>query len=377
MFRAGRNMLALSLGIGAFLPMMFAAESPNNAGTVFVMTNAADKNEVVAYTRGSDGSFFESNRYSTEGRGSGGAGDPLQSQGSLTLSGDHSLLFAVNAGSGTVASFHVGPRGGLSLVDKAPTGGSEPLAVAELAGRVYVLNGGAAGTVTGFNVDSVGHLRAIKNASALLSATSAGGSSLGISPDGGFIAVTERLTNSIDTFRVFSDGTLGPIDTIPSPVPGVFSARFAPDAKLIVSATGPANAANASTISSFTVAQNGSIAAVSQAVPTFGNANCWNAVTPDGQYAYVSNAASGTVSGFKIGKNGVLTPIGNTVLATNPEGANNLDVTVSGDGKFLYTLNNGTGTVGVFAINADGTLTPGNDIQGLPANAGFNGIAAL
>jgi 6-phosphogluconolactonase len=377
MFRAGRNMLALGLGIGACLPMMHAAESPNNAGTVFVMTNAADKNEVVAYTRGSDGSFFESNRYATEGRGSGGTLDPLQSQGSLTLNADRSLLFAANAGSGTVTSFHVGRNGGLTLVDKAPTGGSEPLAVAEFAGRLYVLNGGAAGTVTGFEVDPVGHLRAIRNASAFLSATSAGGSSLSISVDGKFIVVTERLTNDIDTFRVFADGTLGPIDTTASPVPGIFSASFAPDGKLIVSATGPANANNASTISSFTVAQNGSIAAVSEAVPTFGNANCWNAITPDGKYAYVSNAASGTISGFKVAQNGVLTPIGPTVLATNPEGAGNLDITVSSDGKYLYSLNSGAGTVGVFVIHADGTLAPASDIQGLPANAGFNGIAAL
>jgi hypothetical protein len=38
--------------------------------------------------------------FPTGGRGSGGVTDPLGSQGSLTLSQDHSLLFAVNARNG-------------------------------------------------------------------------------------------------------------------------------------------------------------------------------------------------------------------------------------------------------------------------------------
>jgi hypothetical protein len=37
-------------------------------------------------------------RVSTGGRGTGGVTDPLESPGSLTLSQDHSLLFAVNGG---------------------------------------------------------------------------------------------------------------------------------------------------------------------------------------------------------------------------------------------------------------------------------------
>jgi 6-phosphogluconolactonase len=375
--KAGRSILALTLGLGTFAPVMFAATSSPNNPTVFAMTNAADRNEVVAFTRERDGSFSETNRFSTDGRGSGGTNDPLQSQGSLTLNSDHTLLFAVNAGSGTLTSFRVGRNGQLALVDKAPTGGSEPLAVATFQNRVYVLDGAGQGTVVGFSVDEDGRLRAIKDASAFLSATSAGGSSISITPDGQFLVVTERLTNSIDTFRIFSDGTLGPIETIASPVPGVFSARFDPQGQLILSATGPANAANASTISSFSVQSTGALIAVTEALPTFGNANCWNAVTPDGKYAYVSNAGSSTISAFSISKTGVLKPVGPTVVATQPEGTTNLDITVSGDGKYVYTLNSMVGSISVFAINADGTLTPQAEISGLPKNVGFNGIAAL
>jgi 6-phosphogluconolactonase len=374
--KAGSAMLALTLGLGMHSPAMFAANSTSNP-TVFVMTNDAGHNEVVAYTRASDGSFYESNRYATYGRGSGGTNDPLQSQGSLTLSGDHNYLFATNAGSGTLTSFRVGQNGGLAFVDKVATGGSEPLAVASWHNRVYVLNGAGAGTVVGFSVAAGGQLQAIRGSSAFLSATSAGGSSISITPDGAFLAVTERLTNNLDTFSIFSDGTLGPIQNLASPVPGVFSAQFDPEGQLILSSTGPASATNGSTISSFSVNGSGALAPVTQSLSTFGSTNCWNAVTPNGKFAYTSNAGSSTISGFSIGQGGVLTPIGATIVASQPQGSTNLDIAISGDGKYLYSLNSMVGTIGVFQINADGSLTSEAEITGLPMNVGFNGIAAL
>jgi hypothetical protein len=90
--------------------------------SVFVMTNDNVKNEVLTYQRGYDGQFVLKAHTATEGRGSGGKTDPLQSQGSLTLSGDHNLLFAVNSASGTVSSFHL--LNGLPVpVDQESSGG--------------------------------------------------------------------------------------------------------------------------------------------------------------------------------------------------------------------------------------------------------------
>ncbi|MBV8832811.1 MAG: lactonase, partial [Acidobacteriaceae bacterium] len=74
----------------------------DNAGAVFVMTNAADRNEIIAYDRSANGTLREGSTFDTGGRGSGGLVDPLESQGSLILNQNHSLLFAVNAGSGNV-----------------------------------------------------------------------------------------------------------------------------------------------------------------------------------------------------------------------------------------------------------------------------------
>ena len=56
MMKAGRSILALTLGLGTFAHVMFAATSSPSNPTVFAMTNAADRNEVVAFTRERDGS---------------------------------------------------------------------------------------------------------------------------------------------------------------------------------------------------------------------------------------------------------------------------------------------------------------------------------
>src|SRR5271168_4622126 len=88
---------------------------------VFVMTNDATTNEVIAYERNSYGTLYSPHTFKTGGRGSGGKGDPLGSQGSLTLSQDHQWLFAVNAGSGTLSVFRV-EDSVLILTDQVPTG---------------------------------------------------------------------------------------------------------------------------------------------------------------------------------------------------------------------------------------------------------------
>src|SRR5579864_7422753 len=142
MFKKSRVFFLAVVAMCAVLPARSNAQTTNAAGAVFVMTNAADKNEIIAYQRSADGSLQQGRSFRTDGRGSGGVTDPLGSQGSLTLSQDHSLLFAVNAGSGDISVFRVhGAR--LVLLDKVPCGGSEPVAVAQNGNLVYVVNAGA------------------------------------------------------------------------------------------------------------------------------------------------------------------------------------------------------------------------------------------
>jgi len=327
MLKAIRGLSTIAIGIGCLFPAMLASAQSRGTGTFFVMSNNADKNQVIEFVHTSDGTVVAKETFDTQGRGTGGVNDPLESQGSLTLSADHTLLFAANAGSGDITVFQV-IEGRLIFLDKHSSGGSNPVAVAQTQNRLYVLNQGGAGSVVGFQMGYDGRLLPIANSTAFLSANAAGGSSISISPDGQTLAVVERLTNNIDTFHINPNGTLGPIVVNPSPGVGAFSGRFAPDGKLIVSETG----STISAISSYTVLSNGKLSAVTQSLTTNGDANCWNAITPNGKYVYVSNAGSSTISGFAISSTGALTPIGSTVVGFNLAGSTNLDIAVSADG---------------------------------------------
>lgn len=371
-------LFAALLAFSVILPARSKAQVNRSAttGAVFAMTNAADKNEIVAYKRNADGSLQEGQSFATGGRGSGGTTDPLASQGSLTLSQDRSFLFAVNAGSGNISVFRV--RGAvLSLVDKVPCGGSEPVAVAQYANLVYVVNAGGTSNVTGFYFDKNGTLKPIADSTAFLSTGNSGAASLSFSPDGQILLVTEKLTNSIDAFHVQMNGTLGPIKVNASAGPGAFSVSFAPNGAALVTETGPAGGSNASAISSYSVQPNGTLSAINTSVPTLGAATCWSAVTPDGNFVYTSNASTSTISGFAISSSGALTPLPGTVVGTDPAGSTNIDLAITANGKFLYTLDSGTGSISIFGINQDGTLANLGDVGGLSAVAGLNGIAAI
>src|ERR1700761_7715132 len=103
MLKAVRPILTLSLGLGAFLSTMHAADNPPS--TVFVMTNDTVKNEVLAYERLFDGRLNLTQRLATGGRGRGGTTRPPEAQRSLTLKGDHPPLVAYNPGKGPNLNF--------------------------------------------------------------------------------------------------------------------------------------------------------------------------------------------------------------------------------------------------------------------------------
>ena len=363
------------LTLGALTLTALAHAEPAQYGAdhaVFFMTNSAEGNQVVAYQRNAYGTLFGARHFATGGRGSGGKGDPLGSQGSLTLSQDHQWLFAVNAGSGTLSVFRVVDEQ-LILTDQVPTGGAEPTSVAQHGNLVYVLDAAGSSSVTGFAFFG-GHLSPIPESQLFLSANGANPGSVAFSPDGKFVLATEKANNKVDVFGVLPNGTLSAITVNSSAGPGAFAVNVAPNGTVVVSETGSGGTTAA--LSSYRIQANGNLTTVSGSVPTLGAANCWNAITPDGRFVYVSNAGSSTISGFAIGSSGALTPLPGTIVGTNPAGSGNLDIAVSVDGKFLYSLNSAAGTLGEFAINADGSLTNLGTVGGLPAGSSLNGIAA-
>ena len=152
---------------------------------------------------------------------------------------------------------------------------------------------------------------------------------------------------------------------------------FSPDGAALIVQTGGASNANVSSVSSYLVQDDGTLFPVTGSVPTLGNATCWIALTPNGQFAFTSNTLSSSISGFAIGGSGTVTALPGTVVASLPTGSNNLDIAVSDDARFVYTMNTGAGTIGIFAVQPNGSLKVIGFASGLSAHSGFEGLAAF
>ena len=257
---------------------------------------------------------------------------------------------------------------GLKLVDREPSNGSFPVSIATTDDVIYVLNAHS-DNVGIFSYNESGDLQA--RGTAALSANSAGGATeVRVSPNGRWLDVTERLSNTIDAFRIGVDGSL-----IQSASAGntPFGFQFTPQGVVVVSEAGSASA------SSYSQPSTGALTAISAAVSNGGQAApCWLIVDPSGRYAYTANAGGSSISGFAIGSDGsltLITPGGRT--GDLGAGAQPLDIDFGGNGRFLYVLENGRGSIASFTVNNDGTLTPLAETPGLFAQAGFMGLAAF
>lgn len=335
-------------------------------GAVYVQTNTSPVNYVQVFTRGSDGALTTAGRYATGGSGNPAANPPLgipflDSAGSVTLSDGHGrshrrgrLLFAVNAGDNTVSSFSVG-KDGLQLVDTEPTHGSRPISVTTSDDLVYVLNSTASSaSIAGFKVSPRGDLTLIPGSvRPTHDPTHDLPAQIEFDAHGNFLAVSDRGTDTIDTFAIGKDGAAGPAGPQASNAQTPYGIAFT-SRDLMVVANENFSDVFASTVSSYD-ARGGSIASVSVQSADSGAA-CWVAITKNGKFAYVTSPFSGQIVGFSIGAGGTLSP----VVHLDTPGTAVLDESLSEDGRFLYVLSsNGFASdqVLTYRVNTDNTLT--------------------
>jgi 6-phosphogluconolactonase (cycloisomerase 2 family) len=95
-------------------------------------------------------------------------------------------------------------------------------------------------------------------------------------------------------------------------------------------------------------------------------------VTGNGKFAYTTNAGSGSVSGYAVGRDGQLALLdasGQTALT----GAGPTDLAVSHNSQFLYVVAGGAHQVAAFAVGSDGSL---HSLGQAVLPAGAVGIAA-
>ncbi|NUR58421.1 MAG: beta-propeller fold lactonase family protein [Catenulispora sp.] len=345
-----------ALGVVAVAaPAQAATAQPAAARTtVYVETNAAAANEIVAYH--GDGSLV--GRYPTGGAGNGGG---LGSQGAVTVADGGRTLYAVNAGSDTVSAFAVERSGALRLLGSTATG-STPISVAVAGDRVYVLG---QNTVTAYRRFEGSLFRIGQQP---LSAGAAGAAQVAVTPDRSALLVTEKGSSTIDLFALDYFGAPRPAVRNPSAGKTPFGFAFGRGGTAVVSNVGAG--AGASSASGYQV-RYGALRNTAAALPDGQTAACWVAVGADGRVAYVENAGSGTVSTYAVGGDGSLRLLDATAAAP---GGHVGDAAVSGGG--LWILDNAGGRIDDVALAADGT--PGAvsvTATGLPASAA--GLAAV
>lgn len=339
------------------------------AGAVYTMTNAAAGNAVLAFSRDASGALTAAGSYATGGMGTGAG---LGNQGGMTLTQDGRWLLVVNAGSNDVSVMAVG-HDGLTVADVQPSGGTMPISVTVHGRLVYVLNAGGAGGIAGFWLGNDGSLQPIAGSTQGLGGA-AGPAQVGFSPDGSTLVVTAKATNQLVSYRVGAGGAAGAPMLSVSSGATPFGFAFTRQGTVVVSEAQGA-AANASTISSYSVAGDGTLTPITSALADDQTAACWIVITPNNHFAYTTNAGSGTVSGFDIASDGALSLLGDSGVAGDTgTGSSPIDAAITPGGRHLYVLAAGTGAISVFSIGADGGLTSLPGPTGLPA--GLDGLAA-
>jgi len=359
--RAGGSALILTLATTAAALPTAAADGRGGGGHVFVQTNDSAGNVVVAFERHDDGSLTHDETVATGGLGtSAGLGD----QGALAITDDRRHLLVVNAGSDDVSLFKI-QRDGLRLVDVQAVG-DRPVSVDVHEDLVYVLNQGS-DTIEALEIKHGDDLKSVPQSTRPLSTTNANAAEVAFSPDGRVLAVTEKATQTIDTYLVQPNGRADGPNAQPSSGATPFGFQFGPDGRLYVSEA-PGSAA-----SSYNIDQRGQLSVISASVPNNQAAACWLVVTSDGRFAYTANAGAANISHYTIGASGALSLVGDGASGATGPGPVDLDVT-DGD-EFLYVLNSRSGSISGFSVSPDdGSLTGLPGVSGLAT--GWAGLVA-
>ena len=350
-----------------------ATSAPGGPNAVFVQTDNAAGNQIVAYHRHGDGALTLAGAFDTGGLGgvlNGSVVDHLASQGSLTYDPENNVLYAVNAGSNTVSVFSV-KGDSLSLQQVISSGGSFPVSVSVHGDVVYVLNALGGGSVQGY-VSWFGRLVPLPRSNRNLGLTIPTDTTqfthtpgqVSFSPDGSQLVVTTKANgNDIDVFHVGPFGYLSAAPVVnaePGTVP--FAVTFDGVGHLVVADAGT------NALSTFSLGPDGATTLL-DAVGTGAAATCW--VAPARGFLYASNAGSATVSAFASSASGTLSLLGGT-----PTDPGTVDASATADGRYLYVQTGGNGLVDGFRVGVDGRLTPEGSAT-VAGAAGGEGIVAF
>jgi len=342
------------------------------SSAVFTMTNAADGNEILMYTRNKRTGrlTYIGSPFPTEGIGGDSTleaspDDPLASQNSLVVA--DSCLLAVNAGSNTLTSFQIlvnkGLIKGFERVSIVGSGGEIPVSITYSSANrlVYALNSGGPGSISGFVLNKECVLEHIPNSIVSLNQGSrelppppagppyfvSSPAQIGFTPSSEELLVTikgidgnplsggtinrfdvEGTTGLVSNLRIFETG-------ISSIVP--FSFDFdGDDNLLVVDAFGssPPGTPDAGSVTLYNFEGNESTISLVDNAVTGQTAVCW--IKYSSGCAFTTNNGSSSISSLSV-SNDSIDLIKSVAASLN----NPVDEIFSPDGQYLYVLSTG------------------------------------
>lgn len=409
----------LAQALGAAALGVLAVVAPDRAAaaeaTFYVISNKAEANTVIGFRRDGAEAYRKFGEFPTGGRGTGdleipalkkdpshpllNGDDPLISANALAATKDGAFVLAVNPGDGTVSLMAVKADKTLAAVNAAPATDKFPVSIAVHGEAVVVASVGpdnGSGSIGAYRIQA-GRLEAVPGARRDLKARP---STIAFSTDGRHVIVNELVTGKIHAFA--HDGeTLSatPVSSIDSPrakdrfqaIPVGFlvtrrggrdvilmsEARFlTPDFKLrpgdgqVVQS--PAYSWQTSSMSSYALSDDGALSLISGDVLTGAAveggeiANCWVALSKDGDTLWAVNAMSSSISAFSVAEDGALKLTDDQAFKVMPETLFFGDIALSRDGTEIYQLIGNTGQVMVLGLGPNGLMTPKQILDGLP-----------
>jgi hypothetical protein len=406
-------LLALAFAALALGPGVPAAGAKASAtGIVATESNAVPNNTVLVFKRKANGRLTQRQVINTGGSG-GLAPQPgcelppdgtcpmLDTQGSVAITGNGRLIFAVNAGSDSITSLRRTSKG-YKRIDVESSRGDFPESLTVHGHTLYVLNSdpdpdGNSGTIAGFHFTRKGRLTYISDSTKPVSSDAVAPPlaprQIGFDRTGRVLVVSllsstagaPPLGSSIDTFKVNRQRRPG--DAVPhtptTPLPFGFAFDLHNNLVMSQPSTPPDLAMDGVTATYDLNVTTGNLTPI-ETESSHGVAPCWVVVTRDGRYTYVVNTGGGapdaTVAGYRLSGGGALTFLGLTP-ENNANGDEFLrtDEALSRDSKFLYVSKPGVmgpvSQIDIYRVRRSGGLTL---VGNTPANGptGQSGLVA-
>jgi 6-phosphogluconolactonase len=256
----------------------------------------------------------------------------------------------------------------------------KPVSIAvSRSGLVYVANqgNGAGGSgYSGFRLHPGGRLTAIPGSTVSVP-DAAGLGDVFFNATGHRLVGTRTGTSQIDSFVVLPGGRLLAAKGSPFTGQGLgqLGAEFSPARPWQLFVSNAHNGAGLGTVSSYRDGFLGGLTPIGASPYADGQtAPCWVEISHDGRYLFTVNTGSGNISSYAINAGGSLSLISSTPIRG---GGADIDLRLSPDGKTLSVDGSGNHILSVFAVHG-GTLTelPSSPTP-LPAGGAPAGIASI